>query len=76
MVLAIAAYRGLSGPLAIVAAFFMASVTEIFHDGWQEHSSYGFMVILSVLTAGAWLFERSSADAEQRSDGLALQPVE
>ena len=76
VVLAIAAYRGLSGPLAIVAAFFMASVTEIFHDGWQEHSSYGFMVILSVLTAGAWLLERSSADAEQRSDGLALQPVE
>lgn len=78
-VASIAAYRGLAGPLALMAAFFVASVTELFTDGWQNHSIYSILIVLSVAWASAWLIERRpalAADSEQRPDGLTLESTQ
>ncbi len=70
-----AAGRGAPGPLGVLVAYFVTGVTEP-RNSWIHPSVTGFLVILMVVTAAAELRQRgeSGADAEQRPDGLALQP--
>jgi O-antigen ligase len=71
-----AAGRGAPGPLAVLVAYFVTGVTEPRND-WIEPSATGFLVILMVITAAAELsrLDGSGTDAEQRPDGLALEPA-
>lgn len=52
-----AAIRGWSGPLAVLAAYAVAAVTSVLHDGWITHSTYTLMVIMAVLSAAGQLPE-------------------
>ena len=61
----------------MLAAYFVTGVTEPRND-WIEPSVTGFLVILMVITAAAELSRLDGAlgaDAEQRPDGLALEPA-
>lgn len=62
-----AAIRGWTGPLALLAIYFVAGVTDLLHDGWWAHSMYTMMVILSVLAAGGWLAEKRAGKAQVRN---------
>lgn len=44
----IAAFRGRSWPLAILVTFAVASITEVFMDGWLLPSTYILLLILAV----------------------------
>lgn len=46
-----AAIRGWSGPLAVLAAYSVAAVTSVLHDGWITHSTYTLVVLVAVLSA-------------------------
>ena len=60
----------------MLVAYFVTGVTEPRND-WIDPSVTGFLVILMVITAAAELsrLDGSGADAEQRPDGLALEPA-
>ena len=58
VVVVIAAIKGWSGPLAILVIYFVAGVTDLLHDGWSTHSMYTLMVILCVVSSGAFIQER------------------
>lgn len=45
----IAAWRGRGWPLAILVAFSVASMTEVFMDGWLLPSTYILLLILAVM---------------------------
>lgn len=52
LVIALAsAARGWPGPLAIMAAYAIAGVTNLLHDGWLGHYTYTLMIITAVLSA-------------------------
>ena len=76
LIAARAAGLGAPGPLAVLVAYFVTGVTEP-RNSWIEPSVTGFLVILMVITAAAELsrLDGSGADAEQRPDGLALEPA-
>lgn len=65
---AVAAYRGLAWPLAILFAYYVASMTEVFQDGWLDHSFYSLLILLSVLASGWWL-KRDSPGAGATAPG-------
>jgi hypothetical protein len=54
-IMAVAAYRGLSWPLAIAAAYYVASLTEVLQDGWLQHTPYSLLLILGAMAAGSHL---------------------
>ena len=56
---AIAAYRGLAWPLALLTAYYVASMTEVFQDGWLTHSTYSLLIILCVTASAQWLSDRA-----------------
>ncbi len=60
-----AAWRGFPGPLAIVGAYAVMSLTEPRND-WIHPSVTGFLIILSVAIAGAWLTSGGSAPPAAR----------
>jgi len=47
----LAAYRGGSWPLALVATYYTASLTEVFQDGWLQHSIYSLVIIITAIAA-------------------------
>lgn len=49
--MALAAYRGLSWPLALATTYYIASLTEVFQDGWLQHTTYSFVLVLCALAA-------------------------
>jgi len=44
----IAAWRGRAWPLAVIVSFSVASLTEVFMDGWLMLSTYVLVIVLSV----------------------------
>jgi len=50
----VAAIRRWSLPLALMAAYLGAGITEVLHDGWQLLSTHVVMLIVVVLGAVAW----------------------
>ena len=49
LVMALAsAFRGRSWPLAMLVTFAVASITEVFMDGWLMPSTYILLLILAV----------------------------
>jgi hypothetical protein len=48
---AVAAYKGVAWPLALLGAYFAASLTEVFQDGWLLFSTYTLLVTLCVIAA-------------------------
>lgn len=45
----VAAFRGRSWPLAVLVSFGVASITEVFMDGWQLPSTYILLLMLAVV---------------------------
>ena len=41
-----AAYRGLAWPLAVLTAYFVASLSEVFQDGWVQYTFYSLLIVL------------------------------
>lgn len=50
-IVAIAAFRGVAWPLALVTSYYVASLTEVFQDGWLQHSTYSMLLILCVVAS-------------------------
>ena len=57
---AVAGWRGLPGPLAVLVAYFVTAVTEPRND-WVHPGTYVLLVLVCVLIAGAALRERPKA---------------
>ena len=66
-----AAYRGLPWPLAILVAYFVASVTEVFQDGLVQVSFYTFLIILGAMASGSWVRAGSLQDSSRPVTGSA-----
>lgn len=62
--MALAAYHGLSWPLALATTFYFASLTEVFQDGWLQHSVYSMLLTLATLAAGSHQICRMSGTPE------------
>lgn len=51
VIMAIAAFKGFPGPLAIAIAYLVTSQTEVLNDGWTTPSIYILMIALAVIAA-------------------------
>ncbi len=51
----LAATKGLTWPLAILVAYYVASLTEVFQDGWLNISTYSLIILISIIAAGSRL---------------------
>ena len=51
----VAAYRGLSWPLVIASTYYVASLTEVFQDGWMQHTIYSLLLVLSTIAGAAYV---------------------
>jgi hypothetical protein len=51
----LAAFRGLSWPLAIIFAYYVASLTEVFQDGWLSIGTYSLVVLLAIISSSSAL---------------------
>jgi O-antigen ligase len=72
----VAAWRGRAWPLAILVSFGVASLTEVFMDGWLMVSAYVLLLVLAVAAtrgpdAGA---APPSALSSKRADDVAIGP--
>jgi O-antigen ligase len=79
IVMGIAAYKGFAGPLGLIVAFLVASLTEVFTNGWQLHSNYSLLLVLCVAAAAMWLVEGrdgSAPIAPGTTDESARIPVD
>jgi hypothetical protein len=68
-IVAVAAYRGLPWPLALLTSYYIASLTEVFQDGWLQQSTYSLFILVCVLAAAGWL-----ADHEDSSSSHINKP--
>ena len=67
-IVSVAAYRGLAWPLALLAAYYVASLTEVFQDGWLQQSTYSLLIIFCVLAAASWLTEHEGSSSADRGE--------
>jgi len=67
-VIALAAYRGLAWPLALVTAYYVASLTEVFQDGWLQHTTYSMLLMICVIAADSFLHVHDSATQQGVSE--------
>jgi hypothetical protein len=72
----VAAWRGRAWPLAVLVSFGVASITEVFMDGWLMVSAYVLLLVLAVAAtrgpdAGA---APPSALSSKRADDVAIGP--
>jgi len=61
------AVGGSAGPLAIIAAYLVLSLTEP-RNGWIHPSVTGLLFLLSVLAAAAWTKERQFSRDDDDQD--------
>ncbi len=65
---AVAAYRGLAWPLALLSAYYVASLTEVFQDGWLQHSIYSLLILICVIASARSLRDRTQAEPKRVSE--------
>jgi hypothetical protein len=70
---ALAAYKGLAWPMALVTTYYIASLTEVLQDGWLNHSTYSLLLLLSMVSAGQHLVaQRSVPKLTAQSSGPVI----
>ena len=63
---------GYPGPLAVIGTYLITGITEP-RNSWIAPSATGFLLILMVVAAAAYLSERTSADSPRQEAGSGVE---